>query len=104
VLRARGFVPGGGISDWFVESVQSVFSLVAPAILTDDSSFGVVSNRFGFNVRAVAGQVMVVEASSNLAQWTALATNTVSSSGRFYFSDGDGAGASARFYRARLWP
>jgi len=92
------------VSDWFVESLLPTFPLIAPAILTDDGSFGVVSYRFGFTVRGVDGQIVVVEGSSNLVRWTSLFTNAASSNGRFYFSDSDSTARPARFYRARLWP
>ena len=105
-LRARGYLSGGygNASGWFIESVLPVFTLLRPAILTGDGSFGVISNRFGFNVRAANGQVVLVETSSDLLHWTSSSTNAVGGSGQVYFSDGDGAGTPVRFYRARLWP
>ena len=69
----------------------------------DDGSFGVVSNRFGFNVLGSAGQVVVAECSSNLLHWTALSTNALGN-GPFYFSDPAWTAMPWRFYRARLWP
>jgi hypothetical protein len=72
-----------------------------PSILLNDGSFGVRSNHFGFNLRAAAGQVVVVETSTDLANWTALATNTVAAS-PFYFSDPAPPSSPCRFYRARV--
>jgi hypothetical protein len=76
---------------------------VRPAILVNDGSFGVRTNRFGFNLSGTAGQVVIVEGSTNLLNWLPLQTNTLGS-GPFYFSD-PGTGAFPwRFYRARVGP
>jgi hypothetical protein len=72
---------------------------VPPDILLTDGSFGVRSNHFGFNLRAAAGQVVVVETSTDLVNWTALATNAVGAS-PFYFSDPAPPNSPCRFYRA----
>jgi streptogramin lyase len=71
-----------------------------PTILLNDGSFGVRSNHFGFNLRAAAGQIVVVETSTDLVNWTALATNAVGAS-PFYFSDPAPPNSPCRFYRAR---
>ena len=47
-----------------------------PAILMNDGNFGFRSNQFAFNVSAMPGQVVVVQAATNLANWTDLQTNT----------------------------
>jgi hypothetical protein len=70
-----------------------------PSILLNDGSCGVRSNHFGFNLRANLGQFVVVETSTDLVNWTALATNTVSAS-PFYFSDPAPPNSPCRFYRA----
>jgi len=71
-----------------------------PSILLNDGCFGVRSNHFGFNLRAGAGQVVVVETSTDLVNWTGLATNTVGAS-PFYFRDPAPPNSPCRFYRAR---
>ncbi len=71
-----------------------------PTILLNDGSFGVRSNRFGFDVSAAGGQVVVVETSADLVHWTDLATNTAGAS-PFYFSDPLPPSSPRRFYRAR---
>jgi sugar lactone lactonase YvrE len=71
-----------------------------PSILLNDVSFGVRSNHFGFNLRAGAGQVVVVQTSTNLVNWTDLATNTAGAS-PFYFRDPAPPNSRCRFYRAR---
>ena len=71
-----------------------------PTILLNDGSFGVRSNHFGFDVSAGAGQVVVVETSTDLVNWTDLATITVGAS-PFYFGDPAPPNSRWRFYRAR---
>jgi hypothetical protein len=71
-----------------------------PAILLNDGSFGVRSNHFGFDVSAGTGQVVVVETSADLVNWTDLATNTAGAS-PLYFRDPSPPNSPGRFYRAR---
>jgi hypothetical protein len=67
-------------------------------------SFGVRTNQFGFTITGTSNIVVVVQASTNLANpvWSPLATNTLTS-GSFYFSDPRWTNYPARFYRLR-WP
>jgi hypothetical protein len=76
-------------------------SHLAPAIMTTDGAFGMRSNRFGFNIAGVSGQLIVVESSTNLIQWLPLQTNTLGSS-PLYFSDPNSGQSSSRLYRIRL--
>jgi hypothetical protein len=69
-----------------------------PPLLT---GFGIVANHFGFNVTGESNQVVVIEGSTNLANWTALSTNTLGV-GPLSFIDPVPAKFSKRFYRARL--
>jgi uncharacterized delta-60 repeat protein len=100
IIRARGWVTGGYFngSAWFVES-----TLASRPVMAQDGNFGMRSNQFGFNTRANAGQVVVIEASTNLANWMAIQTNVVTASGIFYFTDPDSARFTRRMYRARLF-
>ncbi len=68
-----------------------------PQIQSGDSSFGVHSNRFGFNISGNNNLSVIVEASTNLAYpfWSPVATNTGSS----YFSDPQWLNYPVRFYR-----
>ena len=102
-IRARGFATGGqdNGSAWFVESTLLVAQQAPPVVLTSDGSFGIISQRFGFSVSGVPGQVIAVEASADLFHWLPLQTNTVGSS-PFYFGDPDWSLMPRRFYRARL--
>ena len=67
-----------------------------------DASFGVQTNQFGFNITWASGQVVVVEACTDLANpvWSAVETNTLTD-GSCYFSDPDWTNYHGRFYRLR---
>jgi hypothetical protein len=80
--------------------IRTLAFTAVPAILLSDGSFGVRSNHFGFNLRAGAGQAVVVETSTDLVHWTGLATNIVLAS-PFYFADPTPPNSPCRFYRAR---
>jgi hypothetical protein len=100
IIRARGYVGGAGFSCWFVESSLPPTLLTPPTILRD-ASFGFQANQFGFNLSGGVGQVVIVEASTNLADWTSLASLTLGI-GPTYFSDPNASSFPARFYRVRL--
>ena len=70
-----------------------------PLIQTDDRSFGVVSNQYGFNITGTTNFTVLVEACTNLAcpVWTPL-TNVTLTNGSFYFSDPQWTNYSGRFY------
>jgi uncharacterized delta-60 repeat protein len=94
-IRALGLMASGGI----VESKLVVAP--PPVIVATDPLFGVHSNRFGFNISGLAGQVIVVEASTNLQQWIALQTNTLTGD-LLYFADSDWWQNARQFYRVRV--
>ena len=71
-----------------------------PAILMNDTNFGFFSNQFGFTVVALPGQVVVIEASPNFGDWTAVRTNVVPDAGSYGFADADSEALAQRFYRA----
>src|SRR5205823_14098339 len=64
---------------------------------------GVVANQFGFDISGNSNQVVIVEASTNLVSWTALATNTLGAD-PLHFRDPGSADFYLRFYRAKLIP
>jgi len=99
-IRARGYVTGGEYngSSWFVETQLVVGP--PPVILVNDPSFGFSSNRFGFKLSGSAGQVVIVEASTDLTSWTPMATNTLGAT-PVYFSDPYSGNFPQRFYRLR---
>jgi uncharacterized delta-60 repeat protein len=72
-----------------------------PVIVSD--GLGVHTNRFGFNVRASSGQIVIVEASTDLTNWLSVQTNIINSGGQFVFNDPEFPKLPHRFYRARLY-
>jgi hypothetical protein len=70
-----------------------------PLIQTGDSSLGVQSNQFGFNITGTPFIPVVVEVCTNLANqvWTPVQTMTITN-GSCYFSEPFQANASGRFY------
>ena len=73
-----------------------------PQAQTNDRSFGVLTNQFGFNITGNSNLVVVVEACTNLASpvWQPLQTNTLSGSSS-YFSDLGWTNYAVRYYRLR---
>ena len=73
-----------------------------PLAQTDDGSFGVGTNGFGFNITGTTNIPIVVEAAPSVVgdAWVPLLTNTLAT-GSVYFSDPDGTNRPARFYRIR---
>ena len=67
-----------------------------------DENFGVISNRFGFNINWTSGRVVVVDGCTNLINpvWSPLQTNTLSNAPT-YFSDPKWTNLNGRFYRIR---
>jgi hypothetical protein len=86
-----------------VTSKVAALRVIGPAILVDDGNFGVCSNTFEFGVGAMAGEAIVVEASTDFRTWVPVQTNLVTGTGWFLFADGDRSRFPHRFYRARLY-
>ena len=115
-LQLTNLFDGGGLSlnvgagsNSFPQTLQPYQSLVygvpaspltRPVILLD-GSFGIHSNQFGFAAAGLPGQVLVIEASTNLTNWLPIQSNTVPANGRIIFSDGNSGLFNPRFYRAR---
>jgi len=104
-VRARGFHSGGrwNGSLSLIEDTIQVPPLTPPAIITDDGSLGYGTNQFRFTVRALAGQTLVVEATTDFSSWMPLQTNLVSTPPEFQVIDRQTAPYAHRFYRARLY-
>jgi hypothetical protein len=79
-------------------------ALWLPQMLTNDESFGVRTNQFGFNISWASGMAVAVDACTSIANpvWTPLQTNTLTTD-TLYFSDPQWANYPNRFYRLR-WP
>ena len=77
-------------------------ALWTPLVQVSDTSFGVRTNQFGFNITWASGRVVVVEACTDVAQpiWIPVGTNTLTD-GSSYFSDPQWTNYPARFYRLR---
>lgn len=75
--------------------------LLNPPVPTGGPNFGVQNNQFGFDVSGHIGQVIVVEAATNLFQpvWLPIWTNTITN-GSAYFSDPQWTNYPGRYYRA----
>jgi hypothetical protein len=73
-----------------------------PAAQTNDASFGVRQNGFGFNITGTPDIPIVVEATTNLAaqSWVPLQSSTLTN-GLIYFSDGQWTNYPGRLYRIR---
>jgi len=86
-----------------IQITNAVVVNTPPAILVKDSSFGFNSNRFAFNLTGSPGQVVIVEASTNLLNWTSTATNTIGAA-PIYYTEPYSAQFRHRFYRLRVGP
>jgi hypothetical protein len=84
-------------------SAVAVLTVNPPKILLNDGGLGCWSNQFGFNVSAVVGQTVVIEASTDIANWTTIQTNVVTNGGVFFFTDPESGLLPRRFYRARYY-
>ena len=104
LLARRGatvyYLPG--TTGWGPTSGGRPTALWKPQFQANDISFGVRTNRFGFNITWASGRIVVVEACTDLAQplWFPLGTNTLTD-GSSYSSDPQWVNYPARFYRLR---
>ena len=91
-----------GTTGWGPTFAFRPTALWKPQVQTSDASFGVRTNRFGFNIAWASDLVIVVEACTNLANpvWSPVGTNTLTG-GSSYFSDAQWTNYPARFYRLR---
>jgi hypothetical protein len=73
-----------------------------PHAQTNDGSFGVRQNQFGFNITGTPDILIVVEASNRLAPqaWVLLQSCTLTN-GSIYFSDPEWTNYPGRLYRIR---
>lgn len=94
----------GGVVDMGAYEFQGTPTLLHPEVLYD-ASFGMVSNRFGFNINWNSGRVVVVDANTNLntTNWLPIATNTFLGD-PWCFVDSKWTNFIGRFYRIRSMP
>lgn len=88
--------------NFFLAEIASAITATNLSIQSAGPSFGVLTNRFGFNITGASGLVVVVQASTNLTQpvWVPVSTNTLTG-GTSYFSDPQWTNYPGRFYRLR---
>jgi hypothetical protein len=91
-----------GTTGWGTTFAGRPAVLWNPLVDTSDPSFGVRTNRFGFTITGASDLVIVVEASTDLANpvWIPVGTNILTG-GSSYFSDPEWTNSPARFYRLR---
>jgi hypothetical protein len=95
------YLPGATGWDEFLVTNNYSGKLWNPQPQTSDGSFGVISNRFGFNITGTPDIPVVVEARANLGSvWTPVQSVSLTN-GSFYFSDPQWKSHSSRFYRIR---
>jgi hypothetical protein len=89
-----------GAEGWSTTFGDAPTALWIPKIQTNDGSFGVQNNQFGFNINWAGGQTVVVEACTNLSNpvWIPVATNILTGSSS-YFSDPQWTNNPVNFYR-----
>jgi hypothetical protein len=91
-----------GTANWSSSLGGMPTELWNPQAQTSGGSFGVQTNKFGFNITGASNLVVVVEACTNPANpvWIEISTNTLTG-GTSYFSDPQWTNYPARFYRLR---
>jgi hypothetical protein len=93
------YTPGvAGWSSSFAGIPATYWTLPYPVILSNDGTFGVQNGQYGFTVAWATNVSVVVEASTDLATWQPVQTNTTVN-GSFYFNDPYATGFSCRFFR-----
>lgn len=91
-----------GATQWGPAFGRRPTALWLPRVRTDDASFGVRNNQFEFDVSWAAGQSVVVEMATGLANlvWSPLQTLTLTGDS-IRFTDPDWMLQPTRFYRLR---
>jgi hypothetical protein len=89
--------------DWGATFVGCPTAPWPPELKSDDPSFGVQTNRFGFTIAWPYDWPVIIEAATDLLNpvWSPVGTNTLIG-GSSYFSDPQWTNSPNRFYRIRL--
>jgi len=89
-----------GASGWTAAFDYRPVVLWNPLIRTDDVSYGLQSNHFGFNITGTANIPIVIESCTNLKSdvWTPRQTVTLTN-GSIYFTDSAQMNTPGRYYR-----
>jgi hypothetical protein len=96
------YVPGATGWSEFCANTGIPVECWLPNVQSCGTSYAMQRNQFGFNITWASGQIVVVEACTNLANpvWQPVYTNTLTG-GSPYFSDPQWTNYPARFYRLR---
>ncbi|MGH7954208.1 MAG: hypothetical protein ACREFE_20125, partial [Limisphaerales bacterium] len=78
----------------------ALWMLSSPTILNFEPDFGIHTNNFGFTISWATNTSVVVEASTNLQNWTPVITNALVN-GTNVFGDSTWTNYPQRFYRVR---
>ena len=91
-----------GTTGWGTTFGDRRTALWLPQVQTNDATFGVQTNHFGFTINWATDKVVVVEASMDLTNptWSPVGTNTLVG-GTSYFVDPQSTQYPNRFYRLR---
>ena len=81
-------------------SLASVPTALWLPVIQTDTSVGISTNGFGFNINWASGQAVVMEVSTNLFDWETVQTNMLTTDSS-YFSDPQWTNYPGRFYRLR---
>jgi hypothetical protein len=85
-----------------ITSAVAVLTVVLPPVIDPSSgSLGFAGGQFGFDLTGTPGQVVVIEASTDLQQWVPVQTNILGSV-PLHFSDPNSSAVPNRYYRA-VW-
>jgi hypothetical protein len=101
------YLPGTTGWSGFATNFDIPTVLWLPKVQTSGASFGVRTNKFGFNIIGASNLVIVVEACTNFTNpvWQPVQTNTlntfIGTNGTSYFSDPLWTNYPGRFYRLR---
>ncbi len=88
------------VADQYNSTIRKGYPANVTAVIdTSKPGLGFNGGQFGFLLMGPTGQLVVVEASSNLVNWLPIWTNTFA--GARYFSDPQSGVYSYRFYRVR---
>jgi hypothetical protein len=75
-----------------------ITTVPSPLAISTDAAFGLTEGVFGFNILASSASAVVIQASSDLQNWTPIQTNLIAS-GVFHFTFPQWTNYPARFYR-----
>jgi hypothetical protein len=94
------YLPGSTGWDTMLSDAQTTLWL--PQMQPVIAGSGAQTSQFGFNINWAAGQMVIVEATTNLVSpdWQPIHTNSLVT-GTAYFSDAQGTNYPSRFYRLR---